>query len=84
MTKLNINDIKHGVKVKIRRDLIIGERYGDNTFVSDMRPFAGQWVVVYGIYKTTDDFQFGFFTKEINYGFTIEMVERIGMFKYGK
>ena len=83
MNRSQFKHIKIGTKVKIRRDLIEEQTYGSNSYVDSMINQLGKWVTV-----TQFDFPLeacGFYTKENNlYAFTIEMVERIQSFKYGK
>ena len=50
MTKYKIGD-----KVKVRKDLVVGERYnGGTTFNSDMEKFKGKTLTISSNYKDVD------------------------------
>jgi hypothetical protein len=78
MKKLSIHAIKPGTKVKLRNDLTVGNTYGSDIFVSGMVNSIGIWVTV------TSKIGYNKFSIGNVFSYTIEMVERINNFKYGK
>lgn len=65
---------KVGDKVKVREDLVVDSRYGDDTFAVGMQKFSGKTMTVYDItpknkYKLKEDFD--------RYNWTDEMFEDV-------
>ena len=62
---------KVGDKVKVREDLVVGEKYGKHIAIDDMVEFKGKEVTI----KTVIDNNFGYGIEETNYTWTNEMFE---------
>ena len=84
MNRKDFKKIKAGRKVKIRTDLISPEIYGSNTFVDGMLDSRGKWFTVRSIGDDPDRYDFRINGSYSIFRFTIEMVETISAFKYGK
>jgi hypothetical protein len=65
--------LKVGDKVRIREDLILGEEYGNDSFVEDMEEFRGEEVTIRRIIDGTGQF---FIEEVLVYCFTEEMIEK--------
>ena len=65
---------KVGDKVRVRKDLVVDSRYGDDTFAVGMQKFSGKTMTIYDItpknkYKLKEDFD--------RYNWTDEMLEDV-------
>lgn len=60
---------KVGDKVRVRKDLIVGEEYGTNSFVKDMEHIRGKIVTIRRLHST------GYYIEEYGFGWTDEMFE---------
>lgn len=63
---------KVGDKVRIRSDLIVGEKYGKLDFLSDMAKLKGQEVIINHVSKSGN-----YYIEEIGYYYAEEMFEDV-------
>ena len=70
---------KVGDKVRIRSDLIVGEKYGKLDFFSDMAKLKGQEVIINEVSQSGN-----YYIEEIGYYYAEEMFEEIMMTNFDK
>ena len=68
-------EIKIGGMVRIRRDLVPGNMYGDGQFTDDMRPFLGEMLMVSYLKGDGERFEC---EESGNFAWTKEMLEETG------
>lgn len=76
-----MNNLKVGDKVRVKENLIIGERYGNRTIVSDMADLRGKIVTIskaigHNLYNIAED------TSPLSYDWTEEMFEPVSFGKH--
>ena len=59
-----------GDKVLVRDDLVVGERYGKDSFVGNMKKFCGKWVTISKVFSSTGKFHIA---EDEGYAWTKEM-----------
>ena len=66
---------KVGDKVRIRRDLEVEERYGDNSFTTIMEQFKGKLVTIIDVVCVIDKTFYNIKEDNMNFFWTDEMIE---------